>query len=74
MDHAQQIVSVAMDKGKEINQLAEDLERILGLFEKMEKSSLEDLDTLKKESILLQEKLKERYEQDDSTKTNPPQT
>jgi Asp-tRNA(Asn)/Glu-tRNA(Gln) amidotransferase C subunit len=62
-----------MDKEKELEQMVEDMENILNLFKKMEDSSLEDLDTLKKESILLQEKLKERYGEDNSTQTNPPQ-
>ena len=45
---------------KKLEQMVEDLERILNLFKKMENSSIEDVDTLKKESILIQEELKER--------------
>jgi len=63
-----------MDKEKNIEQMVEDMESILNLFKKMENSSLEDLDSLKKESIFLQEKLKKRYGEDDSPQTNPPQT
>ena len=59
-----------MDKEKEINQLAEDMEKILGLIEKMENSSLEDLDTLKKESILIEEEFKKRYGKPDSPQTD----
>jgi Asp-tRNA(Asn)/Glu-tRNA(Gln) amidotransferase C subunit len=59
-----------MDKEKEINQLAEDMEKILGLIEKMENSSLEDLDTLKKESILIEEEFKKRYGKSDSPQTD----
>ena len=59
---------------KKIEQMVEDLERILNLFKKMENSSIEDVDTLKEESILIQEELKERYDKQDPPETDPQET
>ena len=59
---------------KKLEQMVEDLEKILNLFKKMENSSIEDVDTLKKESILIQEELKERYDKQDSPETDPQET
>jgi Asp-tRNA(Asn)/Glu-tRNA(Gln) amidotransferase C subunit len=61
-----------MDKEKELEQMVRDLEKILNLFKKMENSSLDDVDSLKKESILIQEELKERYDKKNSPKTDTP--
>jgi len=55
---------------KKLEQMVEDLEKILNLIKKMENSSIEDVDALKKESILLHEDLKERYNESDTGKTN----
>jgi hypothetical protein len=63
-----------MDKEKELEQMVRDLEKILNLFKKMENSSLDDVDSLKKESILIQEELKERYGKKNSPKTDTPKT
>jgi len=59
---------------KKLEQMVEDLERILNLFKKMENSSIEDVDTLKEESILIQEELKERYDKQDPSETDPQET
>ena len=59
---------------KKLEQMVEDLEKILNLFKKMENSSIEDVDTLKKESILIQEELKERYDKSDTGETDPQET
>ena len=59
---------------KKLEQMVEDLEKILNLFKKMENSSIEDVDTLKEESILIQEELKERYDESDTRKTNSQET
>ena len=59
---------------KKIEQMVEDLERILNLFKKMENSSIEDVDTLKEESILIQEELKERYDKQNPPETDPQET
>ena len=60
-----------MDKEKEIEQLTKDMEKILNLIQKMENSSLDNLDSLKEESILIQEKFKKRYGEEDTSKTDP---
>ena len=59
---------------KKLEQMVEDLERILNLFKKMENSSIEDVDTLKEESILIQEELKKRYDKQDPPETDPQET
>ena len=59
-----------MDNDKELEQLLGDLNKIIGLFKKMENSSLEDVDSLKEESILLQKELKKRYGEENSPETD----
>ena len=59
---------------KKLEQMVKDMESILDLFKKMENSSLEDLDSLKKESTLLQNKLKDRYDESNTGKTNSQET
>ena len=54
---------------KELEQMVNDLDKIMNLFKKMENSSLDDVDSLKKESKLLHKELKKRYGQE-----NPPKT
>ena len=58
-----------MDKEKELEQLLGDFDKIVGFIKKLENSSLDDVDSLKEESILLQKELKERYGEE-----NPPET
>ena len=62
-----------MAKEQDLNQLISDFDKIIELFSKMEKASLEDVDTLKKESILLQKELRDRYAEEDSTETDSPE-
>ena len=62
-----------MAKEQDLNQLISDFDKIIELFSKMEKASLEDVDTLKKESILLQKELRDRYGEEDSTETDSPE-
>ena len=62
-----------MVKEQDLNQLISDFDKIIELFSKMEKASLEDVDTLKKESILLQKELRDRYAEEDSTETDSPE-
>ena len=50
-----------MNKDKELEQLLGDLNKITDLFKKMENASLDDVDSLKEESTLLQKELKKRY-------------
>ena len=62
-----------MDNDKKLEQLLGDLNKIIGLFKKMENSSLEDVDSLKEESILLQKELKKRYGEENTPKTDTPE-
>jgi Asp-tRNA(Asn)/Glu-tRNA(Gln) amidotransferase C subunit len=62
-----------MDKDKELEQLLSDFDKIMNLFKKMENSSLEDVESLKEESTLLQKELKDRYAKEDSTETDSPE-
>ena len=55
---------------KKLKQMIDDLDRIMNLFKKMEKSSLDDVDNLKEESKLLHKELKERYEEEDTSETD----
>ena len=57
---------------KKLKQMIDDLDRIMNLFKKMEKSSLDDVDTLKEESKLLQKELKERYGEENTSETDTP--
>jgi len=59
-----------MDKDKELEQLLGDLNKITNFFKKMENASLDDVDSLKEESTLLQKELKERYGEEDTTETD----
>ena len=49
----------------------EDLDKVLGLIKKISEATPEDVDSLKKESKLLQKELEERYGKEDTPKTNP---
>ena len=57
----------------DFDQLVTDFDRIIELFSKMEKATMEDVDSLKKESTLLQNELRDRYEETDSTETDSPE-
>ena len=59
-----------MDKKENLGQLIGDLNKILNLFKKMEKSSLDDVASLKEESNLLTKELKDRYGEKDSSETD----
>ena len=50
--------------------MVEDMESIFNLFKKMENASLDDLDSLKEESILIQEEFKKRYGKENSPETD----
>ena len=58
---------------KELQQLLGDFEKIIDIFKKMQNSTLEDVESLKEESILLQKELKERYGEENSPETNTPE-
>ena len=55
---------------KELKQMTDDLNKLMDLFRKMEKSSLDDVDSLKEESKLLQKELKERYGEKNTSETD----
>jgi|TARA_B100000035_G_C20550118_1_gene357839 hypothetical protein len=55
---------------KELKQMTDDLNKLMDLFRKMEKSSLDDVDSLKEESKLLQKELKERYGEENTSETD----
>lgn len=59
-----------MDTDKELEQLLSDLNKITDLFKKMENASLDDVDSLKEESTLLQKELKKRYDESNPGKTD----
>jgi len=56
-----------MDKKEELNQLMEDLNKVMSLFKKMEDSSLDDIDSLREESTSLSKELKKRYGEENPT-------
>ncbi len=63
-----------MEADKELEQLLGDLNKIMDLFKKMEDSSLDDVDSLKEESTLLQQELKKRYGEENSPETDTQET
>ncbi len=63
-----------MEADKELEQLLGDLNKIMNLFKKMEDSSLDDVDSLKEESTLLQQELKKRYGEENSPETDTQET
>jgi len=62
-----------MNGEKELDQLLSDLNKITDLFKKIENASLDDVDSLKEESTLLQKELKERYGEENTTETDSPE-
>lgn len=54
----------------ELNQMLNDLDKIKSFFSKLENASLGDVETLKKESILLQKELKKRYGKENTSETD----
>jgi len=59
-----------MNGEKELDQLLSDLNKITDLFKKIENASLDDVDSLKEESNLLQKELKNRYGEQDTGETD----
>jgi uncharacterized protein YlaN (UPF0358 family) len=47
---------------KSLDQLNQDIDKIMSLVKKLENLSLENLEDLKKESIFIKNSLKDRYE------------
>ena len=55
---------------KKLNELMEDLDKVLGLIKKIGKSTPEDIDSIKEEIKLTQKELKDKYGKEDTPKTN----
>ena len=53
-----------------LEQLLNDFNKIMGMFTKMENSSLGDVEKLKEELNFLQTELKERYGEEDTPETD----
>jgi len=61
-----------MDKQPNIDQLMEDLDKVMGLIKKIGEADVEHVDSLKKEIKLTRDELKERYGKENSTETDSP--
>jgi len=59
-----------MDKKPDINQLMEDLDKVMGLIKKIGEAEVEDVDSLKKEIKLTRDELKNRYGEENTPKTD----
>ena len=55
---------------KKLNELMDDLDKVLGLIKKIGKSTPEDIDSIKEEIELTQKELKDKYGKEDTPKTN----
>ena len=60
-----------MDNKPDINQLMEDLDKVMSLIKKIGESDVEHVDSLKEEIKLTRDELKERYGKEDTPETNP---
>jgi hypothetical protein len=59
-----------MEGFDKVEQWTKDLDRIINVIQKIEKTSLEDLEDLKKEIILIKKETENRYGKDNPTKTD----
>ena len=55
---------------KKLNELMEDLDKVLSLIKKVEESTPEDVDSIKEEIISTRKELKGKYVKKDTPKTN----
>ena len=55
---------------KKLNELMEDLDKVLGLIKKIGESTPEDVDSIKKEIELTRNELKGKYDEEDTPETN----
>ena len=55
---------------KQVNELMEDLDKVLGLIKKIGESTPEDVDSIKEEIELTRKELKDKYDKEDTPKTN----
>ena len=59
-----------MDKQPNINQLMEDLDKVMGLIKKIGEADIEDVDSLKEEIKFTRDELKNRYGQKNTPQTD----
>ena len=55
---------------KKLNELMEDLDKVLGLIKKIGESTPEDVDSIKEEIELTRKELKGKYDKEDTPKTD----
>ena len=55
---------------KKLNELMEDLDKVMGLIKKIGEADIEDVDSLKEEIKLTRKELKGKYDKEDTPKTN----
>ena len=55
---------------KKLNELMEDLDKVLGLIKKIGESTPEDVDSIKEEIELTRKELKGKYDNEDTPKTD----
>ena len=55
---------------KKLNELMEDLDKVLGLIKKISESDIEDVDSIKEEIKLTRKELKGKYDKEDTPKTD----
>jgi len=59
-----------MDNKPDINQLMEDLDKVMSLIKKIGESDVEHVDSLKEEIKLTRDELKKRYDKQDTSQTD----
>tara|TARA_B100000768_G_C10931468_1_gene229787 strand:+ start:261 stop:437 length:177 start_codon:yes stop_codon:yes gene_type:complete len=55
---------------KKLNELMEDLDKVLGLIKKIGESTPENINSVKEEIELTRNELKDKYDEEDTPKTN----
>jgi Asp-tRNA(Asn)/Glu-tRNA(Gln) amidotransferase C subunit len=55
---------------KKLNELMEDLDKVLGLIKKISEATPEDVDSIKRDINLTRKELKERYGKENTPETN----
>jgi len=61
-----------MDKQPNIDQLMEDLDKVMSLIKKIGEADVKDVDSLKEEIRFTRDELKNRYGQKNTPKTDAP--
>ena len=55
---------------KKLNELMEDLDKVLGLIKKIGESTPENINSIQEEIELTRNELKDKYDEEDTPKTN----